>query len=96
MVLQDRDIEFIRENIRYIFGKCEAYIFGSSLKGVRGGDIDIFIISPQNLSIEDRVIKIDRLREILEDNFFRPIDIVISKDKSRDIEREALKGKKIC
>ena len=49
MVLQDRDIEFIRENIRYIFGKCEAYIFGSSLKGVRGGDIDIFIISPQNL-----------------------------------------------
>ncbi len=96
MRLTNKDIEFIKKNSIYIFGKCEIYIFGSILKDVKGGDIDIFIISSKHLSIEDKIVKKERLREILEDNFFRPIDIIISKDKSRDIEKEALKGKKIC
>ncbi len=96
MRLTNRDIEFIKRNSIYIFGECEVYIFGSSLKNIKGGDIDIFIISPKNLSIEDKIVKKERLREILEEKFFRPIDVIISKDKKRDIEKEALKGKKIC
>jgi predicted nucleotidyltransferase len=54
----------------------------------RGGDIDIFVICNKKIDLETKL----KAKIELQDKLLTPVDIVISKDKNRMIEKEALKG----
>jgi len=91
--LTSKEIEIIKNKSLKIFGECEVYIFGSRIdESKKGGDIDIYII-PQNR--ENLFSKKAKLKFVLEELLYKPIDVVVSKDKNRVIEKEALKGVKI-
>ncbi len=90
--LKDKEIELIIKLAREIFGECEVYIFGSRLKNKRGGDIDIFIIPQEKDNLFEKKLRLSSKLEMLLE---KPVDVVVSKDKNRKIEQEALKGIKI-
>ena len=90
--LKDKEIEIIKKLTTDIFGTSEIYIFGSRLRDKKGGDIDIFIIPEDKSNLFEKKIKLAaKLERLLE----KPVDIVISRDQNREIEKEALKGIKI-
>ncbi len=91
--LSENEIKTIKDLATKIFGSCEVYIFGSRTNLTKkGGDIDIFII-PQNK--EDLFKKKVKLSAKLESVLGKPVDVVVSRNKNRLIEKEALKGVKI-
>ena len=90
--LTQEELEIINKTAREVFGECEVYIFGSRLKDKKGGDIDIFIISNYKSSWFRKKIK---LAAKLENLLGKSVDVVVSKDKERVIEKEALKGTRI-
>ena len=93
MRLSKKELETIKSTIRNIFGDAVVYLFGSRIDELKkGGDIDLYIISSLN---EDLFQKKRKLKIILEDLLFKPVDIVLSKDQERLIEKEALKGVRI-
>lgn len=90
--LKDKEIELIKKVATDIFGKCDIYIFGSRLKDKKGGDIDIFIIPEEKSNLFEKKLKLSsKLERLLE----KPVDVIVSRDKNREIEKEALKGVKI-
>jgi predicted nucleotidyltransferase len=90
--LSKDEVEFIKNTINSIL-KSEIYIFGSRLDdNKKGGDLDIYLIPKEK---EDLSYKVGLIRMILEERLLIPVDIVIAKDKNREIEKEALKGVKI-
>jgi len=95
MRLTHKEIDFIKKTIfKYIKG--DIYIFGSRLDNkVRGGDVDIYIIPQTFLDVSTREKLKFIISDILEDELFMPVDIIISKDKNREIEKIASKGVKI-
>ena len=90
--LTNYEIRLIKKLATEIFGSCEVYIFGSRLKEKRGGDIDIYIV-PENK--EDLFRKKIQLAARLENILSKPVDVVVSRDSNRPIEREAIRGVKI-
>jgi len=88
--LSNKEIKIIKENTKKIFGKSKIILFGSRTdESKKGGDIDLYII-PENR--ENLFVKKLRLKAILEDLLFKPVDIVVAKDENRLIEKEAKKG----
>ncbi|WP_198014763.1 nucleotidyltransferase family protein [Hippea sp. KM1] len=75
-----------------VFGKCEVYIFGSRLKEKKGGDIDIFVVPDEREKLFEKRIKLEAK---LENLLGKPVDVVVSRDFNRPIEKEALKGVRI-
>ena len=95
MRLKKDEINLIKKEIRKLIDG-DIYIFGSRIDdSKKGGDIDIFIIPKRKLSIKDRVRVANEIKIRLEYELLIPIDVVISKDLNRDIEKEAIKGIKI-
>jgi len=95
MRLKKDEIELIKRVIKSVI-EGEIYIFGSRIDdNKKGGDVDIYIIPDKNLSAKERLEILTEIKIILEDKLFLPVDIVISKDKNRPIEKEAQKGIKI-
>ena len=93
MRLSTNEINLIKNKVNIIFGETIIYLFGSRIDdGKKGGDIDLYIISEVN---EDLFKKKIKLKTILEDLLFKPVDIVIAKDENRLIEKEAMKGRRI-
>ena len=93
MRLSTNEINLIKNKVNIIFGETIIYLFGSRIDdGKKGGDIDLYIISEVN---EDLFKKKIKLKTILEDLLFKPVDIVIAKDENRVIEKEAMKGIRI-
>ena len=90
--LNKKEVEIIKELSKNIFGESEIYIFGSRLKDKRGGDIDIFIIPKKREKLFEKKLK---LSAKLENILGKPVDIIVSKDFNREIEKEALKGIKL-
>ena len=91
MRLNKKEIEFIKKTINSILPST-IYIFGSQTdKTKKGGDLDLYLIPKENPTLD----KIGLIKIILEEKLLLKIDIVIAKDKSRKIEKEALKGVKI-
>jgi len=88
-----KEISIIRKSIEAIFGDAVVYLFGSRLDDSKqGGDIDLYIIPQLN---EDLFKKKMKIKTMLEDALYKPVDIVVSKNKKRRIEQEALKGLRI-
>ena len=95
MRLKKDEIELIKRVIKSVI-EGEIYIFGSRIDdNKKGGDVDIYIIPDKNLNAKERLEILTEIKIILEDKLFLPVDIVISKDKNRPIEKEAQKGIKI-
>ncbi len=93
MRLSNKEITIIKEKISAIFGDAVIYLFGSRIDdSKKGGDIDLYII-PQ--TYEDVFKKKMKIKTLLEDALYKPVDIVIAKNKKRLIEQEALKGLKL-
>ena len=93
MRLSTNEINLIKNKVNIIFRETIIYLFGSRIDDdKKGGDIDLYIISEVN---EDLFKKKIKLKTILEDLLFKPVDIVIAKDENRLIEKEAMKGIRI-
>jgi len=91
--LSTKEINLIKSRVKAIFGETIIYLFGSRIDDNKiGGDIDLYIIPKVNDEIFKKKIKI---KSVLEDILFKPVDIIIAKDKNRLIEIEAMKGLKI-
>ena len=91
MRLTENEIKFIKETInKYLPSKI--YVFGSRLDdNKKGGDLDLYLIPEIKPSLE----KIGLIKMILEEKLMLKVDIVIAKDKTREIEQQALKGVEI-
>jgi len=86
---QEEQTIIVNTFLKY-FKSGDIYLFGSRIdENKKGGDIDLYI-DIQDDNIYDKKIKfITILKTLLED---QKIDVVISKDKNRDIEKQALKN----
>ncbi|PHQ90988.1 MAG: DNA polymerase subunit beta [Sulfurimonas sp.] len=82
----------IKKTFLDVFKDGKIYLFGSRVDDTkRGGDIDLFIKLSYPLDIKERLHKKSQFRIKLEDKIGeQKIDIVISKDITRHIEREAM------
>lgn len=92
MRLSKKEVEFIKNTIKKHIKDAKIYLFGSILKDeIKGGDVDIYIITSQKIDFSTKaLIKFD-----LQNYLYRPVDLVFHKDFNLDIEKEAKKGIKI-
>ena len=92
MRLQDFEISTIKSAASHIFGNgSKVVLFGSRVNDdVKGGDIDLYIQpSDTNNLWEKKIAFLVQLKSAIGD---QKIDVVISRDKSRLIEQEAIKN----
>ena len=96
MRLTNTEIFYIQEIFKEVFQKGEIYLFGSRVDDtLKGGDIDLFVSSNNRDNYLEK--KLDFLTLLKQKIGDQKIDIVISKDKNRLIEKEALtKGISLC
>ncbi len=94
MRLSKKEIEATKMSFLKIFRRGDIYLFGSRVdESKKGGDIDIYIIPEANLPFADIFNKkIDFLVELKQKIGDQKIDVLISKDKNRPIEQEALRS----
>jgi len=92
MRLSVYEINSIKEIFKELFDTGEIYLFGSRVDdSKKGGDIDLYINLNYPLDTKERLSKRSKFRIKLEDKIGeQKIDIIISKDKNRSIEKEAL------
>lgn len=87
MRLSEKEVRLIKTTVLEIFSNAKIYLFGSRIDDTKkGGDIDLFIVSDTENLFEKKIRTLARLKRILH----KPVDIVLHKDFSRDIEKEAL------
>ena len=88
---------YIQEVFKEIFKKGEIFLFGSRIDDtLKGGDIDLFVTtnSREDNNLEKKLDFLALLKQKIGD---QKIDLIISKDKTRLIEKEALqKGISLC
>jgi predicted nucleotidyltransferase len=95
MRLSDKSIEIIKQTLKTSFGdKAEIFLFGSRIDDAkRGGDIDLYLIPNSD---DDRTQLFDKKMKFLSELALsmeeQKIDLIIARDKQRDIEQEALKN----
>jgi predicted nucleotidyltransferase len=90
MRLKYSELEAIETTFREVFKKGEIYLFGSRVDDTqKGGDIDLYAIIDDKENVTRK--KIDFLVLLQEKIGEQKIDLVISTDKNRAIEQEALK-----
>jgi predicted nucleotidyltransferase len=92
MRLQDFEKNSIKLIASHVFGKgSKVVLFGSRVyDDIKGGDIDLYIQpSDKNDLWKKKIDFLVRLKSTLGD---QKIDVIISKDKSRLIEQEAIKN----
>jgi len=89
MRLSDYEIKAIKQTFDEIFSDGKIYLFGSRVDdSKKGGDIDLSI---QTTNTQDILVKkIDFLAKIKDKIGDQKIDVVVSKDKTRAIEKEAI------
>ena len=90
MRLSTKEINIIKNKVKIIFGESLIYLFGSRVDDTKkGGDIDLYIVS----KIKDNLFKKkQKLKIILEDVLYKPVDIIVPVNKDRLIEKEAMMG----
>ena len=90
MRLTSYEIEMIKKAFKEIFDNGKIYLFGSRVDDAqKGGDIDLYIVSNKNThQYKQKIAFLTKLQEYIGE---QKIDVIISKDKNRLIEREAIK-----
>jgi len=87
--LTSKELSIIKSSVNKLFKDGAIYLFGSRIdNSKKGGDIDLYIITND----KDYYSKKLRLKSTLEDLLYKPVDIVISKNNNRAVEKEALKN----
>ena len=90
--LNKEEIKIIKETIYKEFGEGEIYIFGSQTNlNKKGGDIDIYVVPNKKIDLKTKLLT----KIKLQDTLLKKVDIIISTDKNRPIEKEAIKDIKI-
>lgn len=90
MRLTKFEIEAIKRSFKEVFKDGKIYLFGSRVDDAKkGGDIDLYIISDQKENLFEK--KIEFLVSLKEKIGDQKIDVIISRDRSRPIEQEALR-----
>ena len=89
MRLTSWEVKEIKETAKKIFGEdTKVYLFGSRVDDTKkGGDIDLYILTKNN-SYENEIKFWCELQQRLGE---QKIDIIVSKNPSREIEKLALK-----
>jgi len=91
MRLNNKEVEAIKNCFKEVFENGKIYLFGSRVDGSqKGGDIDLYIITDQTENLLMK--KIDFLVKLKQSIGDQKIDVIISRDKTRLIEQEALKN----
>ena len=90
MRLNKKEVEVIKKIVSQNFTQPTIYLFGSRLDdSKKGGDIDLYVISKDKKDLLQKKIKaISQLERLL----LKPIDIVVHRDFSKTVEKEALRG----
>lgn len=89
MRLTSKEIGSIKNVFVEVFKEGSIYLFGSRVDDMqKGGDIDLYIVSKSSENLLDK--KIDFLIKLKQKIGDQSIDVIISKDKNRLIEQEAL------
>ena len=90
--LSDYEISAIKETAEEVFGKgTKVFLFGSRVDPTkRGGDIDLYIIPRKRDNLFDRELKFKSKLQLKIGE--RKIDVVISRDPKRAIEKVALEN----
>ncbi len=93
MRLTKYEIVAIKQAFIEVFEDAKIYLFGSRVDdSLKGGDIDLFIDLPYKLDTKELLNKKSQFRLALYEKIGeQKIDIVVSKDKNRSIEKEAIK-----
>ena len=91
MRLAKFEIEAIKRSFKEVFKDGKIYLFGSRVDDTKkGGDIDLYIISDQKENLFEK--KIEFLVSLKEKIGDQKIDVIISRDRNRPIEQEALRN----
>jgi len=88
--LSEKEIKLIKHTVKHLFGEAVVYLFGSRLDdSKKGGDIDLYLVTKEcdNLFSKKRKLKL-----LLEEALYKPIDIIIASDHNRPIDKEGLQG----
>jgi predicted nucleotidyltransferase len=90
MRLKEYELKAIKNTFTSVFKEGRIYLFGSRVDDrSSGGDIDLYIDVDKTADLREKKLKflIDLKSKIGD----QKIDVIISRDKSRIIEQEALK-----
>lgn len=89
MRLTDNEVKALRESFYQVFESGNIYLFGSRVDdSLKGGDIDLYIQTDKKNANLDK--KLDFLVSVKEKIGDQKIDVIISKDSNKLIEKEAL------
>jgi predicted nucleotidyltransferase len=90
MRLTRQEVKAITSSFKKIFGNGKIYLFGSRVDDAKkGGDIDLYIVIKEKENLT--TLKIDFLVNLKQKIGEQKIDVIISRDKNREIEKKALK-----
>ncbi len=94
MRLSEYEIKMIKKAFHETFDDGKIYLFGSRVDDTkRGGDIDLYLELDENFSaVELMHLKVQFKLKLYDLISEQKIDIVISKDKERSIEKEIMKN----
>ena len=92
MRLLNNDIKAIKQTFLEVFKQGNIFLFGSRVDdGLKGGDIDLYVVPASILNKKEALDKkinfLVKLKSLIGD---QKIDVIISKDKNRLIEQEAM------
>jgi len=88
MRLSQKQISAIKSNFDKVFGSGDIFLFGSRVDDEKkGGDIDLYIVTDNNNDLSYKKIRfLAALKREIGD---QKIDVVLSYDKNRLIEKKA-------
>ncbi len=92
MRVLNSDIKAIKQTFLEVFKQGHIFLFGSRVDdSLKGGDIDLYIVPALALDraevLDKKLDFLVKLKSLIGD---QKIDVIISKDKNRLIEKEAL------
>ena len=91
MRLSNKQHQAIKNTFIEVFESGDIYLFGSRVDdSKKGGDIDLYIVSTCKDNCSSK--KIDFLVKLKSIIGEQKIDVVLSRDKTRPIEQEALQS----
>ncbi len=91
--LTKNEIVIIKEIINNIFVDAKVYLFGSRLDTTKkGGDIDLYVdTKDKNNLLEKKIKALSKLERVLS----KPVDLVVSRNKTKSFEKEIIKNCKL-
>ncbi|MEA2019549.1 MAG: nucleotidyltransferase domain-containing protein [Campylobacterota bacterium] len=88
MRLTDYEVTAIKDTYSKVFDDGKIFLFGSRVDdSLKGGDIDLYIQTDNKNILTKKIKFLSQIKQMIGD---QKIDVVISKDKSRVIEQEAI------